>query len=272
MKIMKVKNSPGNFPRTGERRHFSRQKVNSLVYLNVKPDNGGILLDLSEGGMCVSVANPLPVSSRVEFSLGLGGNEMVEGTGLVSWLSQSGRSAGVCFVRLPEGSRRRVHEWLDGANATAEQNETRPVLVWPPASREKESSTGPRLEAVEPAVPPDMREPQALAEDPVVAATRELHPPPSHPIFARQPRPPAGPRGATAWPGRGRATPPPPPPQSPPAPPARVRRPERYDGRLARAAPSLLRHPSGQVRDQEVHSIRAPMPCIAFRNSGYEMR
>ncbi len=197
---MKVKNSPGNFPRTGERRHFSRQKVNSLVYLNVKPDNGGILLDLSEGGMCVSVANPLPVSSRVEFSLGLGGNEMVEGTGLVSWLSQSGRSAGVCFVRLPEGSRRRVHEWLDGANVTAEQNETRPVLVWPPASREKESSPGPRLEAVAPAVPPDMPEPQAPAEDPVVAATRELHPPPSHPIFARQPRPPAMPEEPEAEP------------------------------------------------------------------------
>lgn len=120
---MRASNPPSHLWQKQERRRYPRQKVESLVYLNVQPNNGGILLDFSESGICISVANPLPVSSQIHFSLGSGDGGVVEGTGQISWLSGSGRRAGVRFVQFPNDSRKRIREWLAGENLPAEREQ-----------------------------------------------------------------------------------------------------------------------------------------------------
>lgn len=103
-----------------ERRRGARVKVDAVAYLTVDRFNGGILLDLSKGGMRISVANPLSKAATIQFSLGSEEHQVVNGSGRVAWLSESGRSAGVEFVRLPAASRDRIWEWVEGKNRPAE--------------------------------------------------------------------------------------------------------------------------------------------------------
>jgi hypothetical protein len=45
-------------PRSPERRRFIRQRVRSLAYVDVVPNNGGIILNLSEHGLALQAVNP----------------------------------------------------------------------------------------------------------------------------------------------------------------------------------------------------------------------
>jgi TonB family protein len=120
---MKLIDSPYSLSLTHERRRARRRKVDAVVYVNIGRDNGGVLLDLSEDGMCISVANPLAVSSEVQFDLGLEEARPIEGTAQVSWLSESGRSAGIRFLSLPNESRMRIRQWLAGTPALTKKSE-----------------------------------------------------------------------------------------------------------------------------------------------------
>jgi TonB family protein len=122
---MKLIDSPYGLSLTQERRRDRRRKTDSVLYLNIEPDNGGVVLDLSEGGMCISVANPLAKSDKIQFSLGIEENRPIEGTGQVSWLSESGRSAGVRFLFFPDESRQRIREWMAGTGASEKKVEPR---------------------------------------------------------------------------------------------------------------------------------------------------
>jgi hypothetical protein len=95
-----------------ERRSAKRQGLNSLLYLDLEPDNGGILLNLSETGMQISVARRLVTSTEVRFTLCLKPKEKISGTGRIAWLSPSGRSAGVHFLDLPEKARQEIRQWM----------------------------------------------------------------------------------------------------------------------------------------------------------------
>lgn len=128
--------SPAASPRLPERRRRPRQKIDSLVYLNVERDNGGILLDLSEGGMCISVANPLVKSSTIHFSLRLEENWRMDGTARVSWVSDSGRSGGVNFLDLPDGARQWILRELGERNRPTEAESAEVHLEAPEAAAE----------------------------------------------------------------------------------------------------------------------------------------
>lgn len=192
---MKGKNSPQIFPLERERRRFARRKVDSLIYLNVKPDNGGIVLDLSEGGMCISVANPLFVSGKVQFSLGIGGKNTVEGTGQVAWLSASGRSAGVRFIRFAAGSRERLREWIGERNAEEKQFVPAPLQTPLEHITTGRTDTDTNLESdtVEGNAPAKPQESPTPAEEPAAAPMSESCAPSSYTLFAAQPRPSAMP-------------------------------------------------------------------------------
>lgn len=120
-----------------EQRRSSRLTTDSLLYLRIAPNNGGFLRDLSEGGMCITVANPLVASAKVHFSIILAERQLVEGTGIVSWVSESGRRVGIQFIRFPEESLMRLWQRLGARDAPTQSNQAprdsvKPVLIPPP--------------------------------------------------------------------------------------------------------------------------------------------
>src|SRR6266481_5849728 len=93
---------------TGERRVHPRQQIRPISFIELGRDNGGLLLNISEGGLAVTTAMTLAAkdlpSIRIEFKEP---REQIEVSGQIAWINESRREAGIRFVN-PTGSARRI--------------------------------------------------------------------------------------------------------------------------------------------------------------------
>ena len=102
-------------PATGYRRSYPRQKVSSLAYVDLGSANGGMLRNLSEGGLALTAAPILCAGELpcVRFELPEV-YEWIEARGRIVWLSESGKAAGIEFKELPAHELDKVKSWLAG--------------------------------------------------------------------------------------------------------------------------------------------------------------
>jgi len=99
-------------PRSPERRRFIRQRVRSLAYVDVVPNNGGIVLNLSENGLALQAVNPFDetrVSLRIQPPKS---RRRIEASAEITWISDSKREAGLQFLGLAEDARSEIAEWV----------------------------------------------------------------------------------------------------------------------------------------------------------------
>ena len=96
-----------------DRRFCVRQPVTALVYIVLGQSNGGIILNISEGGLALSSAEPLDADSlaRMRFQLP-GSSDSIELSGDIAWISESKRKAGMRFVDISEDTRNRIVGWI----------------------------------------------------------------------------------------------------------------------------------------------------------------
>jgi len=89
-----------------------RQKIHTLVYINLNQGNGGIVRDLSENGIAVQAVARLRQHQQVylRFEL-LSPRTRVEAMGQVTWANASGQ-AGVQFTQISQRTRYLLKEWL----------------------------------------------------------------------------------------------------------------------------------------------------------------
>ena len=80
-----------------ERRSRPRTNPNELVYLDMGSENGGIVLNVSEGGLAFCAAFPIGQAEVIQFSLLVKGKGRMRGAGGVAWTDQSGK---MCGLRL----------------------------------------------------------------------------------------------------------------------------------------------------------------------------
>jgi len=90
-----------------ERRGHPRQQIRPLSYIELGRANGGMLLNISEGGLAVTAAmilteDDLP-TIRIQFT---GSQDEIEVSGQIAWISESKREAGIRFVNLTEAARK----------------------------------------------------------------------------------------------------------------------------------------------------------------------
>jgi hypothetical protein len=115
-----------------ERRQVPRMKVKELAYVNLEPNNGGIILDISEGGLCFQ--SPAPVqrtetirlwfsyrSHRIEVDEGIGGKDGMQARGVsryievgskLAWIDQTRKKGGIRFTNLPAEAREQIRDWI----------------------------------------------------------------------------------------------------------------------------------------------------------------
>ena len=118
-------------PRSPERRRFIRQRVRSLAYVDVVPNNGGIVLNLSENGLALQAVNPFDetrVSLRIQPP---SSRKRIEATAEITWLSECKREAGLHFLELTEDARSEIAEWVA---AEVDIGERRPLKDAPAPS------------------------------------------------------------------------------------------------------------------------------------------
>ena len=97
----------------------TRQAVSPLAYVEIlNEDNGGILVNVSEGGLALQVAKPLVENRflRVKFQLPKS-KVWIKAVGQIAWVGDSKKQAGVCFVDLPYETRLEIRQWLKAANS-----------------------------------------------------------------------------------------------------------------------------------------------------------
>ena len=135
-------------PSSSDRRHFARKRIKTLSYLDLGRDNGGIVLNISEGGLAVHAVGIFVDNPILQMRLRLpGSDEQLEATGQVAWTSESKREAGIRFVDLSEQTRTQIKEWVSKQTLSAEreadggsQSEKRKQVLEIPPRREPKKS------------------------------------------------------------------------------------------------------------------------------------
>ncbi len=93
-------------PQLRERRIHRRCQIRPCSYIELGRDNGGMLLNIGEGGFAIATAECVTgdgfPSIRIQFT---GSMDLIDVSGQVAWISESKREAGVRFVNLKEEAR-----------------------------------------------------------------------------------------------------------------------------------------------------------------------
>ena len=95
-----------------ERRKCARRILYSPEYLDMGVDNGGVVVDLSEGGLRFQAVGRVESNADVPLSFSLGTGYRIDVEARVVWVSPRGNSGGVAFKKLSSDSRSLIREWL----------------------------------------------------------------------------------------------------------------------------------------------------------------
>jgi TonB family protein len=171
-----------------DRRSCLRQPIPCLAYVELDEGNGGIILNLSEGGLSVQAVTSLMEDflPGVRFQLAETGN-WIEAKARVIWTNQSRKLAGLEFIELSEPSRGQIRDWLNretvlGASSEASEDpqttQTVEAAVDPGAAMKRAVGIAQPIvkpPGSEPIAPPEFAVPVQLPEE--EAAEPEFAPP-----------------------------------------------------------------------------------------------
>lgn len=95
------------------RRASPRQRLRELVYVDLGQNNGGMLVNISEGGINFQGIQPLAQDQVLEIEFMLPGIGVpIEAKGEVKWVGGAGTCGGMRFVDLPSETLRHITHWL----------------------------------------------------------------------------------------------------------------------------------------------------------------
>jgi hypothetical protein len=93
-------------------RRYYRHPMQSLAYLNLDQENGGIIRNLGQTGIAMQAVSPISANQQVFLCFDLTNPRVhVEATGRVAWADATGQ-AGIEFLALPQRSARLLKEWI----------------------------------------------------------------------------------------------------------------------------------------------------------------
>jgi PilZ domain len=95
-----------------ERRIYGRRVLYSPEYLDMGADNGGVVVNLSEGGLGFQAVGRVEPDSQVPLSFSLGPGYRIDVKARVVWVSAEGKFGGVVFGKLSKDARSLIREWL----------------------------------------------------------------------------------------------------------------------------------------------------------------
>jgi TonB family protein len=107
-----------------ERRGHERCAIDTISYVRLGRENGGTLLNISEGGFAVKAATPVcdadVATIRIQFTEAW---DCLDVSGKIAWSNESEKKAGIQFVGLAREARAKITKWLSQDEATGEFQE-----------------------------------------------------------------------------------------------------------------------------------------------------
>jgi hypothetical protein len=151
---------------SADRRQSPRTKLVEIAYIGMGPENGGLVLDVSDGGLSFHSVAPVQRSETVRFLLSLRGHSRIEGAGEVVWTNEMKTVCGLRFTALSSGAREHLNNWTNQSRpAAASLKELEaPISTSSPSPEAAPVQEIEELEAVR----------EMVQEPPAVFATRSL--------------------------------------------------------------------------------------------------
>jgi hypothetical protein len=98
-----------------ERRQSPRTTIGKHAYVNIEPNNGGIVLNVSDGGLCFHSFDPVPGNGTIRFWFAEH-DQRIEAEGTLAWMDQT-HKGGLRFTALPAEAREKIRNWMSQAAA-----------------------------------------------------------------------------------------------------------------------------------------------------------
>ena len=247
-----------------DRRMHARVPLRSLAYLSLDGGNGGLILNICEGGIAVQTAGIITDIFFPKMRFRLPQSETwIEAAGKLAWQGPSRKEAGIRFVALTEDTRERIKSWIDSVALDADfpseldQSRTLPESEEPTQEPQGSFNSDPLAEfdsmfPSESSLPPATR--RSKRELVPAPAAPELNGTPEaasvSPTNPRQESTDASPQPALTA-AADRAEEPPPPPGGSPRTAPSVEGTSFYEEILAAQPESASLHDSGAVRLSE---------------------
>jgi len=93
-----------------ERRQTPRTTIATHAYINIEPNNGGIVLNVSDGGLCFHSFDPVQRNGGIHFWFS-DHNRRIEGNGALAWMDET-QKGGLRFAALPPEAREQIRKWM----------------------------------------------------------------------------------------------------------------------------------------------------------------
>jgi hypothetical protein len=93
-----------------ERRQTPRTTIEKHAYINIEPNNGGIVLNVSSGGLCFHSFDPVKRNGavRIWFS---DHNQRIDAEAELAWMDET-QKGGLRFKALPPEAREQIRHWM----------------------------------------------------------------------------------------------------------------------------------------------------------------
>jgi hypothetical protein len=113
-------------------RQTSRKTLNKLTYIELVPDNGGMVLNISEAGLCFYAAGPVQKNETIHFRLSEP-EFQIEADGDLIWSDETQKTVGLRFTNLSAEDQRQLRNWISppAVAFTAGREDTPPVSRGP---------------------------------------------------------------------------------------------------------------------------------------------
>ncbi len=94
-----------------QRRQSTRKPLEHLSYISLPPDNGGIVQNLSEGGLCFHAISPVKTDGPIHVRFAIDSPDRITAIGELAWIDETGTIGGLRFTELPEPVREQIRKW-----------------------------------------------------------------------------------------------------------------------------------------------------------------
>lgn len=94
-----------------ERRLNIRKSLEHIAYLSLPPNNGGLVLDVSEGGLAFRAIAPVEADGPIHFRFAIDSATRIKAVGELAWKDETGKSGGLRFTELPDEAREQIRLW-----------------------------------------------------------------------------------------------------------------------------------------------------------------
>ena len=95
-----------------DRRRTLRKAPEKFAFIQLDRDDGGAVLNVSEGGLSFNTFAPVDQKGPIHFWFSLNLSERIDAWGEVAWTDDTQKVGGLRFIRLPQRAERQIREWI----------------------------------------------------------------------------------------------------------------------------------------------------------------